>query len=795
MQPTARNIVPLALTPLVLAALLWIGRSNYLLFHAIAEMISISVGTAIFAITWNSQRYLQNGYLIFIGYAAGFVAVIDLLHALAYDGMGVFPGAGPNLPTQLWLAARYIHSLAFLLAPAFLAVRERAMYSLGALAVLAGLLLASIFAWQVFPVAYVPGQGLTAFKIGSEYVIIAAFTAGLVLLAARRRHFNPQVLRLLAAAIVTSILTEVAFTLYISVYDWVNMLGHFFKIISFFLLYKAIVQTGIEQPLNLIFRELKENEDALRASETRLEEQVAARTRQLDEQRALLETVLREAASGIVVTDAQGSVTFANDAARNFIQRGDSVLGKDLSSWGSVLTAAGEQLSPRSWLSDFSRSAEAEIGQELRFVHPDGHISDLIASLSPLHSANGALSGMVIVLTDITQRRQAEEALRQLNVELEQRVENRTAELRLSQARLRRLAESNVVGIATIHEDGAVLAANDAVLHMLGYTPQDLEQGRIRWDEITPPDFAAMDARAFQEARATGTCTPYEKDLLRQDGRRVPILTGFASLEGAPGQYIAYLVDISAQKLAEDAMQRYAERLERSNRELQEFAYVASHDLQEPLRKIIAFGERLGESAAGRLDETELDYLRRMQRAAERMRKMIDALLNLSRVTTQAQPFQMVDLNKAVQDVLADLELRIETSGAQIKVEPLPSLHADPLQMRQLLLNLLSNAIKFTTPGETPLVEISGGATETGKQRQVYLRVCDNGIGIEPQYYQRIFQPFQRLHGANAYEGSGMGLAIVQKIVERHGGKIQVESALGQGATFTVLLPDQTQSG
>ncbi len=795
MERTVRNIAPLALTLLAMAALLMIGRTNYLLFHAVAEMISISVGTAIFAITWNSQRYLQNGYLIFIGYASGFVAVIDLLHTLAYDGMGVFPGAGPNLPTQLWLAARYVQSLAFLLAPVFLRVRERALYYLGVLVGIAGLLLASIFAWQAFPVAYLPGQGLTAFKISSEYVIIAAFTASMALLIAQRRHFDPHVLRLLAAAIAFSILTDVAFMLYVSVYDWVNMLGHFFKITAFFLLYRAIVQTGIEQPLRSIFRELKENEAALRSSEARLEDQVLVRTRQLDEQRALLETVLREAASGIVVTDAQGNVTFANDAARTFIQRDDSLVGEDLSSWGAVLTAAGERINPHSWLHEFSQSAEAEIGQELRFVHPDGHISDLIGSISPLHSAGGALSGMVIVLTDITERRQAEEALRQLNVELEQRVENRTAELRLSQARLRRLAESNVVGIATIQEDGALLAANDAVLHMLGYTRQDLEQHRIRWDAITPPDFAAMDARAFQEARETGTCTPYEKDLLHQDGRRVPILTAFASLEGAPGQYIAYVIDISAQKLAEDAMQRYAERLERSNRELQEFAYVASHDLQEPLRKIIAFGERLGESATSRLDETEADYLRRMQRAAERMRNMIDALLNLSRVTTQAQPFQMVDLNKAMQDVLADLEFRIETSGAQIQLEPLPTLHADPLQMRQLLLNLVGNAIKFARPDETPRVEISGGVTETGKQRQVYLRVCDNGIGIEPQYYERIFQPFQRLHGANKYEGSGMGLAIVQKIVERHGGKIQVESAPGHGSTFTVQLPDRAQPG
>lgn len=785
------------------AALLVTANTNYLLFHVIAEFISIGIGLVAFIIAWTSRRYLQNGYLLFLGYSSVFVAFIDMLHVIAYRGMGVFPGMSADPATQLWLAGRYLQSAALLLAPLFLRIGPRTFLPLAGFSAVTALLVASIFAWDIFPTAFIEGQGLTSFKIGSEYVIIAVYLAAMALLFNNRRHFDRDVLFLLAGSIFASIVSEFVFTGYVVVDGTINMLGHVLKIVAYYLLYKAIVETGIEQPYRLIFRELKSSEAALLQSEANLEEQVLERTRELDEQRTLLETVLREAASGILVIDAAGEVTFANEAARNFIRRAQYSGGEEISEWGRIITPGGQQIAPREWLLLHALQDEPLFEQELRLEHPDGSVSDLIGSISPLHRRDGSLSGSVIILTDITERRKAEEALRRLNVELEERVEHRTAELahelderrrveaalRLSQARLRRLAESNIVGIATIHEQGAVLAANEAVLNLIGYTTEDLQNQAIRWDSITPPEYHAQDARAFQQARETGVCTPYEKELLRKDGRRVSINTGFAALEGDPVEYIAYMIDISGQKRAEEAMSRYAEQLERSNRELQEFAYVASHDLQEPLRKIIAFGDRLERSAGPRLDESELDYVRRMQRAANRMRGMIDGLLNLSRVTTKAQPFVPVNLNRVMQEVLLDLEVRIENSKADVQIGPLPTVRADPLQMRQLLLNLTANAIKFSRPDVPPAVKVTGSVTRQNGQRQVQLQVSDNGIGIDERFSERIFQPFQRLHGMGEYEGSGMGLAIVQKIIERHGGSIHLSSQPGGGSTFTISLP------
>jgi PAS domain S-box-containing protein len=234
-------------------------------------------------------------------------------------------------------------------------------------------------------------------------------------------------------------------------------------------------------------------------------------------------------------------------------------------------------------------------------------------------------------------------------------------------------------------------------------------------------------------------------------------------------------------------LKKTQQRLEQSNRELESFAYVASHDLQEPLRKIQTFGERLKTTAATALSPEGRDYIERMQAAATRMRRLIDDLLSFSRVSSKAQPFAQVDLVAVAREVLGDLESTIEQAGASITVDTLPVLAADPLQMRQLLQNLLGNALKFRREGVPPTVSLRG--TLDVKAGWCVLEVADNGIGFEEKYAERIFNVFQRLHGRNQYEGTGIGLAICRKIAERHGGNISVSSTPGVGTTFRVSLP------
>ena len=247
-------------------------------------------------------------------------------------------------------------------------------------------------------------------------------------------------------------------------------------------------------------------------------------------------------------------------------------------------------------------------------------------------------------------------------------------------------------------------------------------------------------------------------------------------------------------------------RLRQSNSELEEFASVASHDLQEPLRKIRAFGDRLAAKAGDGLDETSRDYLHRMLHAAERMSVLINDLLTFSRITSKAQTFRPVDLNEVVRGVLTDLEARSEELGATVEVGDLPTLDADPLQMRQLMQNLIGNAMKFHREGIPPRVSITAEVgnhidapprpTDVGRVDTVLpdagfvrISVADNGIGFDEKYLDRIFEVFQRLHGRTTYSGTGIGLAICRKIARRHGGDITATSAEGEGATFLVTLP------
>lgn len=247
---------------------------------------------------------------------------------------------------------------------------------------------------------------------------------------------------------------------------------------------------------------------------------------------------------------------------------------------------------------------------------------------------------------------------------------------------------------------------------------------------------------------------------------------------------------------AQEDLKLYAIKLQQSNRELQEFAYVASHDLQEPLNKIRAFGDRLQSVAGDLLSDHARDYLQRMQNAATRMQTLITDLLTLTRVASASRPFVPVDLGNVAREVVSDLEVRIEKTGGRVEIENLPVIKADPTQMRQLLQNLIGNALKFHHPEKPPLVKVycvrfkerrSSRSSPMGEICQIL--VHDNGIGFEEKDADRIFGVFQRLHGRGEYEGSGIGLAVCRKIAERHGGSITAKSKSGEGSTFVVTLP------
>ncbi|MDH5458955.1 MAG: response regulator [Nitrospinota bacterium] len=246
-------------------------------------------------------------------------------------------------------------------------------------------------------------------------------------------------------------------------------------------------------------------------------------------------------------------------------------------------------------------------------------------------------------------------------------------------------------------------------------------------------------------------------------------------------------VQMHNQILEEQVQIRTAE-LERSTEELTNFAYIASHDLQEPLRKIITFGDRLVEKFDSALNDTGKDYIVRMQKSALRMKGLIDDLLHFSRVTMRSAPFQEINLNEVISEVLSDLEVQIERTKGRVEVDTLPSIEGGKFQMRQLFQNLISNGLKYHSDEVAPVIKIKYAGFENDFE-EIYIE--DNGKGFDEKHLDRIFRPFERLHGHNEYGGTGMGLAICHKIVVHHRGEITAKSQPNQGATFIVRLPSR----
>ncbi|MBW1782955.1 MAG: hypothetical protein JRL30_19710 [Deltaproteobacteria bacterium] len=261
---SAKKISVISCGLLILFGLYLTSLYSYLLFHFMAEIFSIVIGCGIFMLAWNSRPFLDNNYLLFIGVAFLFIAGIDMLHTLAYKGMGIFEGYNANLPTQLWMAARYMESLSLLVAP--LLFRKRLIISLifATYLTVTFILLTTIFYWHIFPDCFFEETGLTPFKKISEYIICFILIGAIALLYQKREEFEPSVFRLLTASIFITIAQELAFTFYVSVYGLSNLVGHFLKIVSFYLIYKAIIVTGLVKPYDLLFRNLKKSEETLR---------------------------------------------------------------------------------------------------------------------------------------------------------------------------------------------------------------------------------------------------------------------------------------------------------------------------------------------------------------------------------------------------------------------------------------------------------------------------------------------------------------------------------------------------
>ena len=471
--------------------------------------------------------------------------------------------------------------------------------------------------------------------------------------------------------------------------------------------------------------------------------------------------LVEQSQEGIFIVDRDGNFVFGNPRCREILGRSPEEF---------------EQLNLRNIC-----DAEA-IGRSL---HSLAH-GQTLAFVQDVHRKDGVCLPLEICLhelkpgwfqgvaRDITERKQAEEAL--------------ARDRNLS----RTLIETIPDRIYVKDIEARFILNNIAHLRALGTQSQENARGKTDFDFRTPEIAAQCMADDLEVLQTGQPLKNREEATLLPNGERAWTLVTKVPLRNPDGKIVGLVGisrDITDRKEATEKLQLYAARLEASNRDLEDFAYIASHDLQEPLRKIQAFGDRLKVKYSEALGQTGCDYLMRMFDAAARMQTLINDLLSFSRVTTKAQPFAPVDLDKVLREVLSDLEIRIEQTHGRVEAGPLGMIDADALQMRLLFQNLIGNGLKFHKENEPPVIRVRSRSLNGDAPARLEITVADNGIGFDQKYADRIFGIFQRLHGRGQYEGSGVGLAICKKIVERHGGVIVTESKPGEGATFSVTVP------
>jgi PAS domain S-box-containing protein len=477
--------------------------------------------------------------------------------------------------------------------------------------------------------------------------------------------------------------------------------------------------------------------------------------------------LLEAAPDAMVVVDQGGEIVLLNvQAEKQFGYSRDELVGRKVKSL--IPEGFAERL-----IADGTRTAAEALAQqigtglELIGRRKDGSNFPIELMLSPLESAEGIL--VTAAIRDISVRKEAEKHLAQM------------------EGRYRGLLEAAPDAMVVVNQIGEIVLLNVQAEKQFGYRRDELVGRKVK--SLIPEGFAerliADALRSAEDALAQQIGTGIELSGRRKNGSDFPIEIMLSPLESAEGILVtAAIRDITARKAAEANLLEKVDELKRSNEELGQFAYIASHDLQEPLRMVASYTQLLSRRYKGKLDADADEFISFAVDGAARMQRLIQDLLAFSRVGTKGKELLITSSEEAFQQALINLRGAVKDSRAQVTHDPLPMVAADEMQLVQLFQNLIGNAIKYQNPG-VPRIHVS--AARDGGKKWIF-SVKDNGLGIHPQYFDRIFGMFQRLHKREEFEGTGIGLAICKKIVERHGGVISVESQPGQGSTFRFAL-------
>ncbi len=529
----------------------------------------------------------------------------------------------------------------------------------------------------------------------------------------------------------------------------------------------ALRKDGTEFPIELMLSPLDSAEGTLVTAAIRNISVRKAADKVLAQMEGRYRGLLEAAPDAMVVVNTDGEIVLLNvQAEKQFGYRRDELLGQKVTN--IIPIGFAERL-----IADDLRSSEDALAQqigtgiELIALRKDGSEFPIELMLSPLDSAEGTL--VTAAIRNISVRKAADKVLAQM------------------EGRYRGLLEAAPDAMVVVNENGNIVLLNVQAEKQFEYSRNELVGQPVT--NIIPEGFAerliADDLRSAEDALAQQIGTGIELHGRRKNGSEFPIELMLSPLDSAEGTLVtAAIRNITTRKRAESHLLQKVEELNRSNEELQQFANIASHDLQEPLRMVASYTQLLARRYKGKLDPDADDFIAFAVDGASRMQRLIHDLLAYSRVGTKGKELQNTSSENALDQALLNLRGAIEEHGAQVSHDPLPTVMADEMQLTQLFQNLVGNALKYQNGG-IPAVHIS--AAKNGGD-QWNFSVKDNGLGIDPQYFEKIFGMFQRLHKREEFAGTGIGLAICKKIVERHGGKISVESQLGQGSTFHFTL-------
>ena len=720
---------------LLLAGLIVVSTCNYLLFHTLAEVFSIVIAGSLFAILWNARGNLVNCAFVFLGVAYLFIGGLDLIHTLAYKGMGILSDAwGANPATQLWIAARYMESISLCLFPLLFHRNVRAYRVLAVYAGITAAVLLSIFYFRIFPDCYIEGAGLTPFKKISEYVISALLAVSWIALRARRSDLEPRVYQWMVLSIGLTIVAELAFTFYVSVYGLSNLIGHVFKILSFYFVYLALIQTGLKRPYDTLFREVRLH--------------------------AYITSTIEHPMSFL---DRSYRYQVVNKAYEGLYGRSrEEIVGR------TVADLLGEdvfesEVRPR--LDRCLTGRTVHYGLWAEFPKADRRFMRM--TYFPYRDEAGEVVGVVSLGRDETERRAAEEALRE------------------SEEKFRTLFDASPQAMAvTDLETGRFVAVNDRLCELAHYDREAFEgESTTSMGFYSPTDREHFIAALQKDGVVNGL----DMNFLVGDGTtfHAQMYARALPLGGTP-HLLTIFVDVTAQKDLE-ARVRHTEKMEAIGMLIGGIAHdynnlnhvvlgnvsLARHDLPR------------GHAAAPLLEEAE--------RAAMRAKWLIRELMNLSSGADELRSGSVKDL---LQEVVGGEDEQAARIAFTLPRDLWPALF-DARQMRYALAHVIRNGLEAMPGGETLIVSAENARVRETRSVPgftlkpgdwVKIRVRDHGTGIPRDLLARIFDPYFSTKERSGRRGMGLGLATVYSIVRKHEGYLEVDSSAGEGTTVAIYL-------